>query len=184
MKMSGSQTIAASRQAVWEGLNNPGILQQCIPGCQKIEASSPTDMKASVVVKIGPVKANFTGIVKLSEMNPPESYRISGKGEGGLAGFAKGGASVKLTEISPGETQLDYDVDAQIGGKMAMLASRLIDSAARSYAEQFFEKFSSLIKSTAPGAPKKVVKKPPAKKPAAKKPAAKKPAVKKKAKKK
>ena len=147
MKLTGSQIISASRQTVWKGLNDPKVLQQCIPGCSKIEASSPTEMKATVTMAVGPVKANFSGQVTLSDLQPPESYRISGKGDGGFAGFASGGATVRLSELSANETQMDYDVDAQIGGKMAMLGSRLIDSTATSLAKQFFTKFGSLMKS-------------------------------------
>jgi uncharacterized protein len=177
MNMSGSQTISAPRTIVWKGLNDPKVLQQCIPGCDKIIASSPTDLKATVVIKVGPVKASFSGVVKLSEMKPPESYRISGKGEGGFAGFATGGATVKLTELGPHETQMDYEVDAEIGGKLAMLGSRLIDGTARSLADQFFTKFASLMKTAGKSAP--ATKKTSAKKPAVKKTPAKKPAVKK-----
>lgn len=165
MKMSGSQVIDVPREAVWKGLNDPKILQQCIPGCSAIEASSPTAMKATVVIKVGPVKASFAGEVTLSDLKPPESYRISGKGQGGFAGFAEGGATVKLTAISESQTQMDYAVDAQIGGKLAMLGSRLIDATAQSLAGQFFTKFANLIKASEAKAVK-----PPAKKAAAKKP--------------
>ena len=173
MKLTGSQIIPASRETVWTGLNDPKILQACIPGCSKIENTSPTEMKATVTIKVGPVKANFAGQVTLSELKPPSSYRISGKGDGGFVGFASGGANVKLTVISANETQLDYDVDAQIGGKLAMLGSRLIDSTASSLAGQFFDKFSNLIK--AQGKVEAAIKKVPAKKVLVKK-AAKKPA--------
>ena len=190
MKLTGSETIPASREAVWKGLNSPNVLKQCIPGCESITQDSPTNMKAKVAVKIGPVKASFRGAVTLSELNPPESYRISGKGEGGFAGFASGGASVKLIALGPSETRLDYDVDGQIGGKMAMLGSRLIDSTAKSYATQFFAKFASVIEKDAPvaKAESQVTKKAPArkasrKKGAVKKTAAKRPAPKKKFKK-
>ena len=149
MKMNGSQVIDASRETVWKGLNDPHILQQCIPGCSKIETTSPTEMKATVVVKVGPVKASFSGEVTLSDLKPPESYRISGKGQGGFAGFASGGATVKLTALSPGQTQMDYSVDAQVGGKLAMLGSRLIDSTAQSLAGKFFSKFGALMKAAA-----------------------------------
>ena len=174
MKMSGSQVIDAPREAVWKGLNDPKVLQQCIPGCESIVASSPTQMSAKVVLKIGPVKASFKGSVTLSDIKAPESYRISGKGEGGLAGFASGGATVKLTANSPSETLMEYDVDAQVGGKIAMLGSRLVDSTAQSLANQFFDKFAAVVKQSAAAAPKKpkaakAVKKP-AKKPPAKKP--------------
>jgi uncharacterized protein len=192
MKMNDSQIIDAPRETVWKGLNDPKILQKCIPGCETIEVLSPTDLKATVVVKVGPVKASFAGEVTLSDLNPPESYRISGKGSGGFAGHASGGATVKLTALSPKQTQMDYTVDAQIGGKLAMLGSRLIDSTANSLAGQFFTKFSTLMKaegSTAkPKAPakKEAVQKKAAgkKKAAAKKKAPAKKAVSKKAKKK
>jgi len=173
MKMSGSQIIQAPRKAVWKGLNNPKVLQQSIPGCESIEASSPTQMSAKVVLKIGPVKAAFKGSVTLSDIKAPESYRISGKGEGGFAGFASGGATVKLTANSPSETLMEYDVDAQVGGKIAMLGSRLVDSTAQSIANQFFDKFAAMVKKDAAAAPKKPkakAAKKPAKKPAAKKP--------------
>jgi uncharacterized protein len=183
MKMSGSQVIQAPRKTVWRGLNDPKILQQCIPGCETINAASPTEMSAKVVLKVGPVKARFTGEVILSDIKAPESYRISGKGQGGLAGFATGGATVRLTENGHLETLMDYDVDAQIGGKLAMLGSRLIDSSAKSLAEQFFTKFASLMmkqgQPSASVAKAKTTKKPVsparAKKPAAKKPARRKP---------
>jgi uncharacterized protein len=177
MKMSGSRVIQAPRLAVWKGLNDPKVLQQAIPGCEAITSASPTEMSAKVVLKVGPVKATFKGAVTLSDIKAPESYRISGKGEGGLAGFASGGATVKLTENSSTETLLEYDVDAQVGGKIAMLGSRLIDSTASSLAEQFFTKFAGLMKqapakpsAAKPKAAKKVKAKPAAKKPAAKKP--------------
>ena len=146
MKLSGSQNIPAPRETVWKGLNDPKILQQCIPGCSKIEVTSPNEFKATVTIKVGPVKANFGGQVTLSDLKPPESYRISGKGDGGFAGFAAGGATIKLIALSANETQMDYDVDAQIGGKLAMIGSRLIDSTSTSLANQFFTKFGSLMK--------------------------------------
>lgn len=186
--MSGSQVIRAPRETVWHGLNDPKILQQCIPGCETIKAASPTEMSAKVVLKVGPVKATFTGEVTLTDIKAPESYRISGKGQGGLSGFATGGATVKLTENSPIETLMDYDVDAQIGGKLAMLGSRLIDSTAKSLAGQFFTKFASLMlkqgqtSASAPKAesPKKPTPSTRAKKPATRKPVSRKPMTKKK----
>jgi uncharacterized protein len=129
-------------------------------------------------VKVGPVKASFAGEVTLSDLNPPESYRISGKGQGGFAGFATGGATVKLTALSPTQTQMDYEVEAQIGGKLAMLGSRLIDSTAQSLAGQFFTKFAGLMKTQGVAAPTKKPKAA-AKNPAVKKTVAKKPATKK-----
>jgi uncharacterized protein len=173
MNMNGSQVIDAPRATVWKGLNDPKILQACIPGCDKIVSSSPTQMQATVVIKVGPVKASFAGEVTLSDLKAPESYRISGKGQGGFAGFAEGGATVNLTALSPHQTQMDYTVDAQIGGKLAMLGSRLIDSTAQSLAGQFFTKFAGLMKAQAgavPAAkPKATVKKAAAKKAPAKK---------------
>jgi uncharacterized protein len=187
MKLTGTQVIPASRERVWKGLNDPVILQQCIPGCSKIEVLSPTEFKATVTIAVGPVKANFAGEVTLSDLNPPESYRISGKGNGGFVGFATGGADIRLTALSANETQMDYDVDAQIGGKLAMLGSRLIDSTATSLADKFFTKFGSLITSevaSSAAKPKAPAKKLSAKKPAQKKAvkAVKKPAAKKAAK--
>jgi uncharacterized protein len=149
MKLTDTQVIQAPRDVVWKGLNDAQVLKACIPGCESIEQISPTELKAVVVAKVGPVKASFEGEVKLSDIKAPESYRISGTGQGGLAGFATGGATVKLTALSPNETQMDYDVDAQIGGKLAMLGSRLIDGTARSLAEQFFAKFASMMKAQA-----------------------------------
>lgn len=196
MKMSGEEVIAASREVVWRALNDPQILKQCIPGCESIVKHSDTQLEARVIAKVGPVKAGFNGVVNLSNLNPPNSYRISGEGKGGLAGFASGGADVRLEDADGGATRLSYDVDAQVGGKLAMLGSRLIDSTARSMATQFFEKFASIVggmkveeappapRIAAPKKPVKKVAKKPAKKaaPAAKKAAKK--AVKKAAKKK
>ncbi len=175
MKMSGEEIIPAPIEAVWAALNDTEILKQCIPGCESITKKSATEMSARVVVKMGPVKAGFNGTVHLKDLKPPRSYRIEGKGEGGLAGFATGGASVNLETVPEG-TRMTYDVDAQVGGKMAMLGSRLIDSTARSLAGQFFDKFAELagnVKVAAKKAPAKkkaaAKKKAPAKKPAAKK---------------
>ena len=177
MKMSGEEMIAAPRASVWKALNDTDVLKKCIPGCESIIRHSPTKMEARVVVKVGPVKAGFTGVVNLTDMDPPNGYRISGEGKGGLAGFATGGADVKL-EDAPGGTLLKYDVDAQVGGKLAMLGSRLIDSTAQSLATQFFEKFAAAAAGMATPAikavkkpVKKVVSKKPVKKVAPKKPA-------------
>ena len=156
MKMSGEEVIAAPIANVWAALNDPKILQACIPGCEAIKQNSPTDMEARVVIKVGPVKAGFNGKVKLSDLNPPHSYRISGKGEGGFAGFAEGGATIKL-EIVPEGTKMIYDVDAHVGGKLAMLGSRLIDSTAQSLAAQFFAKFAKLAAIKKKVAVKKIV---------------------------
>jgi hypothetical protein len=179
MKLTGEEIIPASRETVWRALNDPEVLKQSIPGCQSITKVSDTRMEARVIAKVGPVKAGFNGIVNLSDLNPPVSYRISGEGKGGLAGFATGGADVKLEEVPEG-TKLFYDVDAQVGGKLAMLGSRLIDSTARSLATQFFAKFAEIAASMGAAAPapvkKAAAKKPAPKKPKPKKPVAKKPA--------
>ncbi|MFD1329075.1 SRPBCC family protein [Mycoplana ramosa] len=137
MDMSGEERIAAPREAVWAALNDPETLQACIPGCQSLTMKSPTELAATVKVKIGPVSATFNGEVTLSDLNPPESYTISGEGKGGIAGFAKGGADVRLAEDG-NETVLTYTVNAQVGGKLAQLGSRLIDSTSKKLAAQFF----------------------------------------------
>ncbi len=145
MQMNGSQRIPASRDEVWAALNDPDVLRQCIPGCQSLEMSSPTDMTATVVFKVGPVKATFGGKVTLSDLDPPNSYRISGEGSGGVAGFAKGGATVRLESETPEVTILYYDVDAQIGGKLAQLGQRLVDSTANKLAGEFFAAFGEAV---------------------------------------
>ena len=137
MDMSGEERIAAPREAVWAALNDPETLKACFPGCQSLTMKSPTELEAVVKIKIGPVSATFTGEVTLSNLNPPEGYTISGEGKGGIAGFAKGGADVRLREDGA-ETILSYDVKAQIGGKLAQLGSRLIDSTSKKLAAQFF----------------------------------------------
>ncbi|MES0809010.1 carbon monoxide dehydrogenase subunit G [Roseibium sp. SCPC15] len=144
MDMNGSHRIPAKRETVWEALNNPEILQACIPGCESLDKTSDTEMTAAVTSKIGPVKAKFKGSVTLENINPPESYTISGEGKGGVAGFAKGSADVKLTEEG-NETVLTYEAKAQVGGKLAQLGSRLIDSTAKKMAEDFFTKFTEMV---------------------------------------
>ena len=150
MQMNDSQKVPASIDKVWAGLNDPAILKQCIPGCQNLEMSSPTDMTATVVIKVGPVKATFSGKVTLSDLDPPNGYRISGEGSGGVAGFAKGGASVTLTPDGLGATNLHYKVDAQIGGKLAQLGGRLIDATAKKLAGEFFNNFGATFAPAAP----------------------------------
>ena len=145
MQMNDSQRIPAAKDKVWAALNDPTVLKQCIPGCQSLEMASPTEMTATVVFKVGPVKATFGGKVTLSDLDPPNSYRISGEGAGGVAGFAKGGATVRLEAESPDVTILHYDVDAQIGGKLAQLGSRLIDSTAKKLAGEFFTAFGNAV---------------------------------------
>jgi carbon monoxide dehydrogenase subunit G len=144
MDMTGETLIPAPRDVVWRALNDPEILRQSIPGCETIDKLSDTEMTAKVVAKVGPVKATFTGQVQLTDLDPPNGYRISGEGKGGPAGFAKGGAAVKLTDAEGG-TLLSYTVDAQIGGKLAQIGSRLIDATARSMAKDFFDRFNKLV---------------------------------------
>jgi uncharacterized protein len=145
MQMNDSQLIPASQERVWAALNDPEILKQCIPGCQSLDMCSPNEMTATVVLKVGPVKATFGGKVMLSDLDPPNSYRITGEGSGGIAGFAKGGATVTLTPQGYDATLLTYEVAAQIGGKLAQLGGRLIDSTARKLAGQFFSSFGALV---------------------------------------
>jgi carbon monoxide dehydrogenase subunit G len=149
MDMTGEYRIAAPRQKVWEALNDPDILKQCIPGCEKIDKLSPTEMTATVRAKVGPVSARFGGKVTLSDLDPPNGYRISGEGTGGPAGFAKGGATVKLADDGDG-TKLSYVVEANVGGKLAQIGSRLIDATARQMAENFFAKFAEIVGGPAP----------------------------------
>ena len=149
MQMIDSQRIPASREVVWAALNNPAILQRCIPGCQTLEMTTPTELTATIVIKVGPVKATFGGKVTLSDLDPPNSYRIFGEGSGGVAGFAKGGANVQLEQEMPNVTILHYQVDAQIGGKLAQLGARLIDATSKKLAGKFFENFASVIASAA-----------------------------------
>jgi hypothetical protein len=149
MQMQDSQRIPASQDKVWAALNDPEVLRKCIPGCQSLEMTSPTEMTATVVFKVGPVKATFGGKVTLSDLDPPNSYRISGEGSGGIAGFANGGASVRLEAESAEVTILHYEVDAQIGGKLAQLGGRLIDSTSKKLAGEFFASFGEAVGSAA-----------------------------------
>ncbi len=144
MKLSDEKRIAAPRQVVWDGLNDPGVLQQAIPGCESLDKTSETGFAAEVRAKVGPVKAKFKGQVELSDLNPPESYRISGEGKGGAAGFAKGGATVTLIEDGDG-TILKYDVDADVGGKLAQIGGRLVEGTAKKLAGEFFDNFEAAV---------------------------------------
>lgn len=138
MKLNGENIIQASRIQVWDALNDPSVLKETIPGAQSVDQSSDDEFKAVVEIKIGPVKAKFTGKINLSDVNPPNGYKIIGQGQGGAAGFAKGSAVVSLTELDPETTKLVYEVDAQVGGKLAQVGQRLIQSASKSLADQFF----------------------------------------------
>lgn len=148
MEFSGEYRIPAPRQKVWEALNDPAILQQAIPGCESLEKTSDTELKAAVRMRVGPVSAKFGGKVTLSDFDPPNSYRISGEGQGGAAGFAKGGAVVKLADDG-GATVLTYTADAQVGGKIAQVGARLIEGTAKKLADEFFSKFVELVGASA-----------------------------------
>jgi carbon monoxide dehydrogenase subunit G len=145
MTMTGEVQLPAGRQAVWEKLNDPEVLKSCIPGCEQLDKTSDTEFQAIATIKVGPVKARWKGKVRLSDLDPPNSYRISGEGEGGVAGFAKGGAKVSLADGNDGGTLLTYDVEAQIGGKLAQLGQRLIAGAAKKTADDFFQKFAAAV---------------------------------------
>jgi carbon monoxide dehydrogenase subunit G len=144
MKMNGEQLIAAPRARVWDALNDPEVLKQCIPGCQSLEKESDDRLKATVAIKIGPIGAKFAGAVTLSELDPPNSYVISGEGQGGTAGFARGGAKVVLT--SEGDaTRLTYDVDAEVGGRLAQVGGPIVDATAKQLAGTFFKRFGAIV---------------------------------------
>ena len=151
MDMNGEYRIDAPRETVWESLNDPEVLRQCIPGCETVERHSESELTATAKIKIGPVKAKFTGVVTLSDLNPPESYTITGEGKGGAAGFAKGGAHVRLTPDGDDATVLHYDVHANVGGKLAQLGSRLIDSTAKKMSDEFFGRFAAAAHDRAAG---------------------------------
>jgi uncharacterized protein len=144
MTMQGEVTLPAERERVWAALNDPEVLKACIPGCQELEKVSDTEFAAVAKVAVGPVKATFKGNVTLSDIDAPNGYTITGEGQGGVAGFAKGGAKVRLAEAEGG-TQLSYDVEAQVGGKIAQLGGRLINGVAKKYADQFFGNFAKLL---------------------------------------
>jgi carbon monoxide dehydrogenase subunit G len=144
MNLVGSQRIEADHEKVWSALNDAQILMQCIPGCTGIERVSETEMKATSTLKVGPIKMTFSGRVLFSDVDPPNGYSISGEGSGGVAGFAKGRATVRLEPIEQA-TMLFYDARSEIGGKLAQLGARLIDSTAKKYARDFFEKFGAVV---------------------------------------
>jgi carbon monoxide dehydrogenase subunit G len=149
MKITGEQLIAAPREAVWRALNDPEILRQAIPGCESLERAGDNAFKAVVSSRIGPIAARFNGNVRLSDLNPPNSYTLTGEGSGGAAGNAKGVAKVRL-EPAQGGTRLIYDVDAQISGKLAQIGSRVVDAAAKMLAGQFFDRFGKVVVGEAP----------------------------------
>jgi uncharacterized protein len=149
MEMTGEHRIPAPRQRVWEALNDPEVLKHCIPGCQSLDKVSDTEFNGRVVASVGPVRATFGGKVTLSDLDPPQSYTITGEGSGGVAGFAKGGAKVNLAEEGA-ETLLSYAVQAQVGGKLAQIGSRLIDGVARKMANDFFGSFAKEVEAGQP----------------------------------
>ena len=146
MTMKGEVALAADRATVWAKLNDPEVLKACIPGCQTLDRSGENGFSAVVKVKVGPVSATFKGNVELQDLDPPNGYKISGSGEGGIAGFAKGGAVVRLSDAEGGGTLLTYDVEANVGGKIAQLGARLIDGVAKKNADMFFENFAANVK--------------------------------------
>ena len=149
MTMTGEVQLPANRETVWGMLNDPEVLKACIPGCEQLEMNANNEFQAVATIKVGPVKARWKGKVRLSDLDPPNSYRISGEGEGGVAGFAKGGAQVSLAD-KDGGTLLSYDVEAQIGGKLAQLGQRLINSAAKKTADDFFLRFGAAVAAAPP----------------------------------
>ena len=144
MDMTGERRIPAPRERVWAALNDPEVLRGCIPGCDSFERTGDNAYKASAAVKIGPIAARFTGNVAMTDVEAPSGYTITGEGQGGVAGFAKGGAKVHLADEA-GTTLLTYDVAAQVGGKIAQLGARLIDASAKQIADQFFDRFTATL---------------------------------------
>jgi carbon monoxide dehydrogenase subunit G len=151
MEMTGEQVIALPQQRVWEGLNDPEVLKACIPGCESIERVSDNEYRVALTAAVGPVRAKFGGKLLLSEVNPPTSYRLSFEGSGGAAGFGKGSASVRLAPDGAA-TRLAYTANAQVGGKLAQVGSRLIDGVAKKMADEFFERFNEKLAGPAPAA--------------------------------
>jgi len=149
MEMTGEFRIPAPRERVWEALNDPEILKRAIAGCEELQKLSDTEFVAKVTAKVGPVKARFAGKVTLSDLDPPNGYKISGEGQGGAAGFAKGGATVRL-EPDGAATLLKYSVQAAVGGKLAQIGARLIDGAAHKMAQDFFGSFAEIVAGGAP----------------------------------
>ncbi|MFM7422729.1 MAG: CoxG family protein [Alphaproteobacteria bacterium] len=152
MDMTGERCIPAPRQRVWDALNDPDMLKAAIPGCESETKTADDAFEAKVAVKIGPMAAKFGGKVKLENIQAPASYTISGEGNGGAMGFAKGGADVSLEEVGPNETLLKFAVKAQVGGKMAQLGARLIDATAKQMSDQFFDRFAAAVAAAEPAA--------------------------------
>ncbi|MES3000610.1 MAG: carbon monoxide dehydrogenase subunit G [Pseudomonadota bacterium] len=151
MDMQGSRALAVTQQQAWDALNDPEVLKTCIPGCDKVEPTGPNQYAIGMSVRIGPVSAKFNGKIALTDVNPPESYTISFDGQGGVAGFGKGDAKVKLTPQGTG-CEMSYVVHAQVGGKIAQVGQRLIDGVAKSMAEDFFKRFDDEMQRRYPAA--------------------------------
>src|SRR5688572_1831006 len=149
LEMTGEYVLPRDRASVYAALNDPEMLKKCIPGCEELEKQGDNEFAAVVRMELGPVKARFKGRVTLSDLDPPNGYRISGEGEGGVAGFAKGGATVALAE-KDGGTALTYDVEAQIGGKLAQLGQRLVNGSAKKLADEFFTNFAEAVQGKQP----------------------------------
>ncbi len=145
LSLNGEFVLPADKDTVWARLNDPGVLQACIPGCEMFSAVDDNAFQAVAKVKIGPVSARFKGRVQLLDLKPPNSYRIVGQGDGGISGFAKGGAKVRLEDTDGGQTRLVYDVEAEVGGKIAQLGSRLVASVAKKNADEFFANFAKVF---------------------------------------
>ena len=145
MELKGEIGIRSSRQQVWSALNDPAVLARCIEGVERLEADGDNRFSGVMNVKVGPVKARFTGTVELKEVDPPHHYVLSGEGKGGVAGFVRGSADVHLIDRGPEDTLLSYAVQSQVGGKLAQLGARLVEGAARGYADQFFEAFRAEV---------------------------------------
>ncbi len=150
MEMSGEQLIPASQAATWAALNDPEILKACVPGCESITLTAENEYQVLMTARIGPVSAKFKGKLALSDLNPPNSYSIAFEGQGGVAGFGKGGAQVQLAP-GDGGTKLTYQVKANVGGKLAQIGSRLVDAAAKKLSEEFFNAFNAKVASQNPG---------------------------------
>jgi uncharacterized protein len=144
MRMTGEQRIAAPRERVWAALNDPEVLRQCIPGCKSLEKEADDRLRATVEIKIGPIGAKFDGAVTLTELNPPQSYTITGQGQGGTVGTAKGGAKVRLAEAG-NDTVLSYEVEAEVGGRLAQLGGPIVDATAKQLAGRFFRQFGEVV---------------------------------------
>jgi carbon monoxide dehydrogenase subunit G len=151
MEMTGEYTIPAPRERVWQALNDPETLKRAIPGCREIEKVTDTEFTAKVVAKVGPVSATFGGKVNLTDLDPPKAYTISGEGTGGVAGFARGSAKVRLDDEGAESTRLHYEVQAHVGGKLAQIGSRLIDATSRKMADDFFGRFVEALSPPAGG---------------------------------